>query len=141
MDKDKRHKAIVDLIEKESIASQERLRQRLEKQGFEVTQATLSRDLKELNVIKAATGRGAYKYAIIDNWMGLPIRRCEVSGNLLVMRTDAGMAPAVAYKIDELNLPGVIGTVAGEDTLLAVVAEGFNPRKVSKELWRRVAEA
>ena len=140
MDKRERQQAILRLISAERVSSQERLRRKLEKLGFVVTQATLSRDLRELSVVKTATDDGAYKYTVMDSWMGLPIRGCEVSGNLLVVRTDAGMAPAVAYRIDELDIPGVLGTVAGEDTLLVVVAEGFDARGVRRELWNRAGE-
>jgi transcriptional regulator of arginine metabolism len=140
MEKERRQRAILELIERENFSSQERLRQRLVKAGFDVTQATLSRDFKELNVIKSVTEEGLYKYTVVDSWMGLPIRRCEVSGNLLVFRTEPGMAAAVAYRIDELELPGVIGTVAGEDTLLAVIAEDHDPRKVRKQLWTKVQQ-
>jgi len=140
MDKRERQRTILRLIQTERINSQERLRRKLDKQGFKVTQATLSRDLRELHVIKTATGEGVYKYTVMDQWMGLPIRQCEVSGNLLVVRTDAGMAAPVAYKIDELSIPGVLGTVAGEDTLLVVVAEGYDARGVRRELWNRAGE-
>jgi transcriptional regulator of arginine metabolism len=141
MDKRERQQAILQLIESDRVSSQERLRMKLAKLGFDVTQATLSRDLRELHVIKTATGEGSYRYAVMDRWMGLPIRQCEVSGNLLVVRTDAGMAPAVAYKIDELKIAGVLGTVAGEDTLLVVVGEGYDARGVRRELWNRAGEA
>ncbi len=138
MDKRERQRQIVQLLQSERISSQEELRGKLEGLGVKVTQATLSRDLKELNVVKTVTEQGRYKYAILESWVGLPIRLCEVSGNLLVVHTDAGMAPAVAYKIDELELAGVLGTVAGEDTLLAVVAEGYDARRVRKQLWEKV---
>ncbi len=138
MDKRERQRQIVQLLQSERISSQEELRGRLERLGVKVTQATLSRDLKELNVVKTVTEQGRYKYAILESWVGLPIRLCEVSGNLLVVHTDAGMAPAVAYKIDEMELAGVLGTVAGEDTLLAVVAEGYDARRVRKRLWEKV---
>ncbi len=138
MDKERRHAAILRLLERDRISSQERLRKKIADSGFKVTQATLSRDLKELNVIKSASGQGMYKYTVLDTWQGLPIRRCEVSGNLLVVHTEAGMAPAVAYKIDDLGLSGLLGTVAGEDTLLAVVAEGHDAHRVRKALWKSV---
>ena len=138
MEKTERQRQIVELLQSELISSQEELRVKFEGLGVKVTQATLSRDLKELNVVKAVTEQGRYKYAILENWVGLPIRLCEVSGNLLVVHTDAGMAPAVAYKIDGMELAGVLGTVAGEDTLLAVVAEGYDARRVRKQLWEKV---
>ena len=136
--KEQRQQAILDLVAKASISSQDRLRQSLDKIGFEVTQATLSRDLRELNVVKTATEAGEYKYAALDDWAGLHITGCEVSANLLVVHTEAGMAAAVAYRIDSLGLPGVLGTVAGEDTLLVVVAEGHDARKLRKDLWKGV---
>ncbi len=138
MNKEQRQQEILSLLEQESIPSQEQLREKLRKRGFIVTQATLSRDLKELSVVKTARGEGAYKYTQLDNWGGLLVRSCEASGNLLILHTETGMAPAAAYKIDDLQIPGILGTVAGEDTLLAVVGEGYDARKVRKELWKRV---
>lgn len=138
MDKETRQQAILELVGRQNVSSQEQLRRKLSRLGFRVTQATLSRDLKELNVVKAASDGGKYKYTVLDTWRGLPVRSCQASGNLLILHTEAGMAPAVAYKIDDLQIPGILGTVAGEDTLLAVVAEGHESRKVRKELWKRV---
>ena len=108
----------------------------LETLGFVVTQATLSRDLKELHVVKTTGEDGEYKYAIMEEINGFQIARCDISGNLLVLHTEPGMAPAVAYRVDALRLAGILGTVAGEDTLLVVVAEGYDTRKVSKDLWQ-----
>jgi transcriptional regulator of arginine metabolism len=136
--KGQRQQAILDLVTGVNVGSQEDLRQRLEEIGFEVTQATLSRDLKEINVVKTATEAGEYKYAILDDWAGLHITGCEVSANLLVVRTEVGMAAAVAFRIDSLGPPGVLGTVAGEDTLLVVVGEGFDAHQVRKDLWKGV---
>jgi transcriptional regulator of arginine metabolism len=136
--KEKRQQAILDLVVNRSISSQDGLRQSLGKIGFEVTQATLSRDLRELNVVKTATEVGEYKYAVLDDWTGLHVTGCEVSANLLVVHTEAGMAAPVAYRIDSLALSGVLGTVAGEDTLLVVIAEGHDARKVRKDLWKGV---
>ncbi len=141
MNKEQRQQAILDLIYREDISSQEKLRKRLVATGFDVTQATLSRDLRELSVVKTSSEEGKYKYTILDNWEGLSILRCEVSGNLLVLQTEPGLAPAVAYKIDGLQLGSILGTVAGENTLLAVVADGHDARKVRKELWNRIQEA
>ena len=137
-EKEKRQQSILDLVGRANISSQENLRKRLVKLGFEVTQATLSRDLKDLNLVKLTSEEGEYKYAILNEWAGFQISSCEVSGNLLVLHTEPGLAPIVAYRIDALRLPGVLGTVAGEDTLLVVVAEGHDARKVRKDLWKGV---
>ena len=129
---------MLDLVDRTNISSQENLRKRLGKLGFEVTQATLSRDLKELNVVKTTGEDGEYKYAIMDDMPGFQITSCDISGNLLVLHTDPGMAPAVAYRVDALRLAGIVGTVAGEDTLLVVVGEGHDARRVRKDLWQGV---
>lgn len=139
-EKEKRHQTILDLVDRSNISSQENLRKRLEKLGFEVTQATLSRDLKELNMVKTTGEDGEYKYATLDEMPGFQITRCDISGNLLVLHTDPGMAPAVAYRVDALRLAGILGTVAGEDTLLVVVGEGYDARKVRKDLWQGVQQ-
>ena len=137
-EKEKRHRTILDLVDRTSISSQESLRKRLLKLGFEVTQATLSRDLKELHVVKTTGEDGEFKYAIMEEIPAFQIASCDISGNLLVLHTDPGMAPAVAYRVDALRLAGILGTVAGEDTLLVVVAEGYDARKVRKNLWQGV---
>lgn len=138
MEKKQRQQAILALVEREQISSQEELRFKLKEMGFAVTQATLSRDLRELNVVKTPGENGEYKYTILDHWAGLPVRRCEVSGNLLVLRTEPGMAPALAYRVDDLALPEILGTVAGEDTLLVVLVEGCDAWKVKKKLWQEI---
>ncbi len=137
-EKEKRHQAILDLVDRSNISSQENLRKRLEKLDFEVTQATLSRDLKELNLVKTTGDDGEYKYATMEEMPGFQITSCDISGNLLVLHTDPGMAPAVAYRVDALRLAGILGTVAGEDTLLVVVGEGYDTHKVRKDLWQGV---
>ena len=141
MDKEKRQRTILDLLNFQDISSQTKLRNSLKKLGFNVTQATLSRDLRELNVVKRTSRNGQYKYTIPENRKEFSVLRCEVSGNLLVLQTEPGLAPAVAYKVDGLNLDSILGTVAGENTLLAVVAEGYDAREVRKELWRSIQEA
>lgn len=138
MNKKERQETIIRILELETISSQESLRKKLLRFGLEVTQATLSRDLKELSVVKAVADDGRYKYSMLDDRINPLFRSCEISGNLLVLRTDAGMAPAVAYRIDEMGLAGVLGTVAGEDTLLAVVADDHDVHQVKRQLWERV---
>ncbi len=137
-EKEKRHQAILDLVDRTNLSSQENLRKMLGTSGFEVTQATLSRDLKELHVVKTTGEDGEYKYATMEEVPGSQISSCDISGNLLVLHTDPGMAPAVAYRVDALRLAGILGTVAGEDTLLVVVAEGYDSRKVRKDLWQGI---
>ena len=137
-EKEKRHQVILDLVDRTNLSSQANLRKMLGTRGFEVTQATLSRDLKELHVVKTTGEDGEYKYAIMEEIPGFQIASCDISGNLLVLHTDPGMAQAVAYRVDALRLSGILGTVAGDDTLLVVVAEGYDAHKVRKDLWQGI---
>ena len=138
MDKQKRQRKILQLINNEAISSQETLRKKLINLGHSVTQATLSRDLRELSIIKRGSRKGEYKYAKLESSKGFSILRCDVSENILVFQTEPGLAPAVAYKVDALKLDGILGTVAGENTLLAVVAEGYDAQDMRMELWRLI---
>lgn len=140
MNKTNRHHVILTLLDKEVISTQENLRQSLNARGFDVTQATLSRDLKELGVVKRSTENGVYKYAVDDSSNDIPVTSCEPSGNLLVVKTQTGLAAAVAYKIDAMGLEFVLGTVAGEDTLLVVLGKGVKAESVSEELIRRLRQ-
>ena len=132
--KSSRHGAILDVIESESISSQEMLRQRLRSRGFDVTQATLSRDLKELGVVKRASD-GAYQRVVAapgaTDAMGNLRRttaefleRADWSEQLVVLRTDSGQAALLAIAIDRAPLDGVLGTVAGDDTILVICRDG-----------------
>jgi len=138
--KEKRQRAIVDLVKAGSISSQSDLREALIKMGFSVTQATLSRDLKELNVVKVASSDGEYKYTFLAEPIGPQLLSCESSGNLIVLRTGTGMAPAVALLVDALRKPWLLGCVAGDDTILVVVAEGYESGSVKAELLKGVLE-
>lgn len=128
-----RQAAILELVGAERIARQEILRTRLQARGFDVTQATLSRDLKELGLLKRTTD-GAYQrpataaepapesrdHALMRAVMDY-LLRVESVGPLLVLKTDPGEAQPLARAIDRAALPDVAGTLAGDDTILVVV--------------------
>lgn len=127
-----RHGVILDVIARESISSQEMLRQRLHDLGVDVTQATLSRDLKELGVVKRASD-GAYQrlamggvswpadaLANLQRTTAEFLKRSERSEQLVVLRTDSGQAALLAIAIDRAPVPEVLGTVAGDDTILVI---------------------
>jgi transcriptional regulator of arginine metabolism len=139
-DKALRQQTIMELLEREIVPNQDELRKKLKEKGLSVTQATLSRDLRELGVVKRVNSEGLYRYSRPGARRSTPLVRCESSGNLVVLRTKAGLAPAVAYQIDALDLPEILGTVAGEDTLFAVVAEGFETSVIREKLRRLVSE-
>ncbi|OHD14053.1 MAG: hypothetical protein A2Z96_05100 [Spirochaetes bacterium GWB1_48_6] len=135
--KSQRLAAIKHMISTEDIFSQEQLVDRLFDQGIEVTQATLSRDLKLLQVSKVPDGRGGNIYALTseedlkatEDQFILDFLRGYISvdgsGNLLVLKTLPGHAPSVAAALDNLEVEGALGTVAGDDTVLIILKEGI----------------
>jgi hypothetical protein len=137
--KNDRLEAIKLLISSQEIGSQKELLEALEAEGFIVTQATLSRDLKQLKVAKAASMNGRYVYVLPNETMyrrvqkPLPAREMmltpgflsiQFSGNIGVIKTRPGYASSIAYNIDNSNIPEILGTIAGDDTIMIVVKEG-----------------
>ena len=128
----KRQEAILNLVKRYEIETQEELAEKLNKNGFTVTQATISRDIRELKLSKIATGDGKQKYVIFkndDSFLGDKYIRVLKDGfvsmsmaqNILVIKTVAGMAMAVAAAIDALKFPEVVGCIAGDDTIMAAI--------------------
>ncbi len=134
-----RHGKILEIIAKYDVETQEELTEYLKKEGFAVTQATVSRDIKALRLIKTAANTGEsenkYKYSVNksgDDSAGIPevkfktilghaIVSTDYAGNLVVLKTYAGMAQASAAAIDSMNIDNILGTVAGDDTILIVM--------------------
>jgi transcriptional regulator of arginine metabolism len=128
-----RHSKIKEIIDRHIIETQEELAEALSKQGIGVTQATVSRDIKELMLIKVPTGDGRYRYAFppeqnivlsqarLERTFQDSIVTIDHSQNIVVLRTLPGTAQAVAYTIDYVKWPEIIGTVAGDDTIFVLV--------------------
>ena len=127
-----RQAAILSLIEQNEIETQEELAARLREMGIEVTQATVSRDIKEMRLLKVLSARGGYKYATADQAdHGLSDRfvrmfresvmSIQSAGNIVVVKTLSGSANAAAEAIDSMHLPEILGTMAGDNTILVVV--------------------
>ena len=126
-----RHSKIVELIGKYDIETQEELAAYLEKEGFQVTQATVSRDIRELRLTKVQTGKGRQKYSLIhqqspsdDKYIRIlhdSFLSMDMAQNILVIRTVSGMAMAVGAAIDSLNFPEVVGCIAGDDTVMCAI--------------------
>ena len=134
-----RHEKILEIISKYDVETQEELTERLKKEGFAVTQATVSRDIKALRLIKTSAdtdgSENRYKYAVNktgDENQGVPeakfktilghaIVSTDYAGNLVVLKTYAGMAQASAAAIDSMSIDNILGTVAGDDTILIVM--------------------
>ncbi len=129
--KQQRHRKIIEILRQKEIETQEELADQLRNQGYTVTQATVSRDIKELRLIKVAKG-DRYCYAVPGDKpavAGAKARRIfrdsvvsmDSSENIIVVRTNPGAAQPVALVIDNLGWQEIIGTVAGDDTILVVV--------------------
>lgn len=139
--KDRRLEAIKMIISGKEVGSQEEVLNELRKEGFTLTQATLSRDLKQLKVAKAASMNGKYVYVLPNETMyrrsHKPLSAGEMlsnpgflsiyfSGNLGVIKTRPGYASSIAYNIDNSNVPEILGTIAGDDTIIIVLREGVD---------------
>ena len=129
--KNSRLDAIKIIISSKEVGSQEELLQELAKEGFRLTQATLSRDLKQLKVAKAASMNGNYVYVLPNNTMFISI---EFSANLAVIKTRPGYASSLAYDIDNRNFDEILGTIAGDDTIMLVIREGCTRAGVKNAL-------
>jgi transcriptional regulator of arginine metabolism len=128
--KPERQRAILGIVKRSRLGSQEALREVLSQQGFEVTQATLSRDIRDLRLVKVTGADGQPYYTLPEEWETTPplesllptlFLAAEGSGNLLVIRTMTGGAQAVALGIDWEEWPEVLGTIAGVDTILLIL--------------------
>ena len=136
--------AIKMIISSKEISSQEELLQALGKEGFELTQATLSRDLKQLKVAKAANMNGKYVYVLPNNIMykrnNAPrpsellmtsgLGSLQFSKHIAVIRTRPGYASSMAYDIDNRECPAILGTIAGDDTIMMVLHEAASHEEV-----------
>lgn len=129
--KNARQTAILSLIEQYDIETQEELASRLKDMGIAVTQATVSRDIKELRLLKVLSSQGGYKYATADKAEhGLSDRLVRMfkdsvlnisfANNIIVIKTLSGSANAAAEAIDSMRLPEILGTMAGDNTILVV---------------------
>ena len=130
--KTKRQTKMLELIKKHNIETQEELSDYLQKEGYQVTQATVSRDIRELKLTKVAMSNGRQKYAALteanedlsekytrvfrDAFVSM-----DMGQNILVIKTDSGMAMAVAAAIDAMHLHEIVGCIAGDDTIMCAV--------------------
>lgn len=147
MSKPARHTTIRELIQSNRVSSQEQLRELLDARGFEVTQATLSRDIRELRLIKVHDPDGGTHYTLPpESWDNAPALTrllpalylgAEGTGNLLVVKTMVGGAQAVAEAIDWEEWPEVLGTLAGDDTILLILRDARQLSTVLKRLEER----
>jgi len=150
--KPRRHAAIVEAVRRQSIRSQEQLRRAIKAAGFDVTQATLSRDIKDLGLVKRSAD-GNYQLQGVEppvpGSAGVALQRAlaeYASGvdcveQLVVVRTGVGMAQPLALAIDRAKLQEVVGTLAGDDTILVISRDARHAKALAKQLetWSQFA--
>ena len=140
-----RQKALLDVIARQAVSTQAELKDLLKARGIDADQATLSRDIRELGLIKASDDGAHYRYAPVESVappahmkasaiLARLVRKIDSSGNLLVVKTDPGEASPIGLALDRMGWSEVVGTVAGDDTLLVVVKEGIPARKLAKKI-------
>lgn len=123
-----RHAQILDIIAEHPIETQDELLTRLREEGFKATQATISRDIKDLRLVKTLGSDGKYRYVSasrsstdirtnFSNLFSTSVNSIDVAQNLVVIKTLSGMAQAVCAALDSADYPSVVGTIAGDDTI------------------------
>lgn len=140
MSKEKRQREILNIITNSSISTQQELQDRLKEKGYNTTQATISRDIKELSLIKTVTDSGIYKYdvpssikdrgkspkEILKSIFQEAVVSVNFAMNIVVIKCYTGMAQAVCAKLDNAYFESIVGTIAGDDTVFAVLkSEAF----------------
>ena len=133
MQKAERQKKLLRLIQAKAIGTQDELRAYLERAGVPATQSSVSRDLEELGIVKH---HGRYTVPRVNGAAARGLLSLELSGdNLVVARTEPGLASAVAVQIDAAGIPEIVGTLAGEDTVFIAVVDRKAQRVAMKKVW------
>jgi transcriptional regulator of arginine metabolism len=146
-----RHAKILEIINSQDIETQEELAEELKKSGMNVTQATVSRDIKELKLIKVLSDTGKYKYATIThtesfmsnklvNIFTQTVINVETVENFVVVRTISGSASAAAEAIDSLNFDGIAGTLAGDNTIFVLARTPEKAQTISQKMKKMLSE-
>jgi transcriptional regulator of arginine metabolism len=146
-----RHAKILEIINNKDIETQEELADELKNSGIDVTQATVSRDIKELKLIKVLSKSGMYKYAAIaptenllsDRLVSIftqTVLRIDYVNNFIVLRTISGSAPAAAEAIDSLGWDGIVGTIAGDNTIFLLTRSNEKTEELVSKLKKLVNE-
>ena len=136
--KNERQTQLLQIISEESIETQEQLLERLQARGIKSTQATISRDIKQLHLVKEPTGQGRYRYAVSAHKTKLnfegklrtifreSVLSVDCAQNLVVLKTIEGMANGAAFTLDNMQDTDIVGTLAGDDTILLVFHDNAN---------------
>ncbi|WP_066873061.1 arginine repressor [Clostridium mediterraneense] len=147
--KSKRHCKIIEIINKKAIETQDELAEELRASGFDVTQATVSRDIKSLKLIKTQDVTGRYRYSVIKNESSNIVEKLtnilkstvegvESVNNMVVVKTLTGSASAAAEAIDALNLGEIAGTIAGDNTIFILLRDNDKAIEIVKRIKEMV---
>lgn len=144
--KNDRQTKIMEIIQRESIETQEQLQQRLSEEGIACTQATISRDIKQMHLIKEPVGQGKYRYAVSNQRNRLNVAdklrtifresivSVDCAQNIVVIKTMSGLANAAAAALDGMEISYMIGSLAGNDTAILVMRDGESARDFCSEI-------
>jgi transcriptional regulator of arginine metabolism len=131
--KEKRQQTILDLIRVKNIETQDELTESLSKKGFSATQSSVSRDLDELGIVKI---NGFYSLPQAERTQGFGLFSLENAGeNLIVAKCGSGLASAVCVRLDRAKIAGIVGTIAGDDTIFIAVKDAKTQKTVTKKIW------
>ena len=134
-----RHALILRLIAENEVRTQDELQKLLLKHGVQVTQATLSRDIQQLSLVKTRDEKGIYRYALPPaaaaekSLFAETVISVDYAGNMIVLKCKAGMAQGTCVAIDSVNHAGVVGTIAGDDTIFILARTEADAKKLTKK--------
>lgn len=148
--KGKRQAEILRIISENDVETQEQLLTALRLRGFHSTQATISRDIKEMHLIKELTGSGAYRYAVSERKTSLNfagrlrtilkegVTAFDFAQNIVVVKTMPGLAPAAGAALDTMELPGMVGSLAGDDTVILIMRTNEIAAEFCREMYKLI---
>lgn len=146
--KNARQAEIVKIIQAVDVETQDQLLEELRARGFNTTQATISRDIKELRMVKELTGGGSYRYTMSDRKVSATtdtrlrnifkegVVAVEVAQNIVVVRTMPGLASAACSALDGMEIPGMVGSLAGDDTGILIMRDNSSAQQFSSEIHK-----
>ena len=145
--KSQRQSKIIELISAQDIETQEQLLVALENSGFHSTQATISRDIKELRIVKELSPSGSYRYTVqqndsanlfsrLNNIFRESVIKVDFAQNIVVIKTLPGLANGACSAVDSMDSTYIVGTIAGDDTILLVIRDGFSGEDLLKALGK-----
>ena len=151
--KNVRQSEILNIVQTKDVETQEQLLEELRARGFTTTQATISRDIKELNLVKQPGAGGSYRYVVsaarppqraaagrLQNIFKEGVTSCDVAQNIVVVKTMPGLAPGAGAALDAMELEGLVGSLAGDDTVILIVRTAQAAEGLTREIESMLEE-